>query len=175
MPDSAQTTWDYHGGCVGQPRCSHRVLHGGDPRRTWGCARAPGRTGHVMVDEFHYYADKERGTPGSAPPHALGATFLLMSRDLRRHRAFREATHGTHGATRPWSNRGSARCRSTIEYRETPLHETVLDLVKKGRPDIPRELHPALRRRRGAEPDEHRLVHQGREDARLATRCSALA
>ena len=66
----------------------------------------------------------------------------------------------------PSCARRIARCRSTSTYRETPLHETVHKLVEQGQaPHLPRQLHAARLRRRGAEPDEHGLLLEGGEEA----------
>ncbi|HEY4116889.1 MAG TPA: DUF3516 domain-containing protein [Byssovorax sp.] len=87
---------------------------------------------YVIIDEFHYYSDRERGAAWQIPlltlPHA---TFLLMS--------------ATFGDARPFAERLTKLTRREtavvtseerpvpldFEYRETPLHETILDLVAK--------------------------------------------
>jgi superfamily II RNA helicase len=87
----------------------------------------------AILDEFHYYADHERGAAWQVPLLALPrARFLLMS--------------ATFGDPDPFVNyltaankRRTAVIRSTdrpvpldFEYRETPLHETIGNLISKG-------------------------------------------
>ncbi len=86
---------------------------------------------YVVIDEFHYYSDRERGAAWQIPLLVLSsATFLLMSATLG-NTAFFE------GELTKLTGRPTAVVRSTkrpvpldFEYRETPLHETVADLVK---------------------------------------------
>jgi superfamily II RNA helicase len=86
---------------------------------------------YVVIDEFHYYSDRERGAAWQIPLLVLSsATFLLMSATLGNTDLFeKELTTLTGQPT--------AVIRSTkrpvpldFEYRETPLHETLADLVK---------------------------------------------
>ena len=92
---------------------------------------------YVIMDEFHYYSDKERGMAWQIPLLTLPrASFLLMSATLGDTTFFERAL--TKLTRRP-----SVSVRSTqrpvpldFEYRETPLHETVLDLIRKDRAPI---------------------------------------
>jgi superfamily II RNA helicase len=92
---------------------------------------------HVVVDEFHYYADRERGTAWQVPLLVLErARFLLMSATFGDTEPFEKALSKLTG-------KPTAVVRSThrpvpldFSYRETPLHETVADLLKKGRSPI---------------------------------------
>jgi hypothetical protein len=88
---------------------------------------------HVVMDEFHYYAERERGVAWQVPLLCLPqARFLLMSATLGDTGFFRrDLTERTGGET--------ALVESTerpvpldFEYRETPLVETVTDLVQSG-------------------------------------------
>lgn len=91
----------------------------------------------VVMDEFHYYADRERGWAWQVPlltlPHAR---FLLMSATLGPVDRFveeldkrtGEKTAVVRGMIRP--------VPLEFEYRETPLHETVAELVSAGRAPI---------------------------------------
>ena len=84
----------------------------------------------VVMDEFHYYADKERGIAWQLPLLALTQTqFLLMSATLG-------DTSPIEAALTAVSGRPTARITSAtrpvpldFEWRETPLHETLQDLV----------------------------------------------
>jgi superfamily II RNA helicase len=91
----------------------------------------------VVIDEFHYYADKERGVAWQIPLLVLErAQFLLMSATLGPTEFFeKELTKRTR--------RPSITVRSSqrpvpleFEYRDIPLHETILDLVRKERAPV---------------------------------------
>ena len=91
----------------------------------------------IVMDEFHFYSDKERGVAWQLPLLVLErAHFLLMSATLGPTEFFeRDLTRRT--------GRPAVTVRSTqrpvpldFEYRETPLHETVVDLVNKGRAPV---------------------------------------
>ncbi len=92
---------------------------------------------HVVVDEFHYYADRDRGTAWQVPLLTLSrARFLLMSATFGDTELFEKTLTQLNG-------RPTAVVRSThrpvpldFSYRETPLHETVADLLKKSRAPI---------------------------------------
>jgi superfamily II RNA helicase len=89
---------------------------------------------HVVMDEFHYYADKDRGTAWQVPLLELKhVRFLLMSATFGDTALFEKTL--TELTKKP-----TAVVRSThrpvpldFSYRDTPLHETVGDLLKKGR------------------------------------------
>jgi superfamily II RNA helicase len=91
----------------------------------------------VVMDEFHYYADRERGIAWQLPLITLkDTTFLLMSATLgdttpieRNLQAFsgREVAV-VRGMTRP--------VPLEFEYKESALHETISELVRAGRAPI---------------------------------------
>jgi superfamily II RNA helicase len=91
----------------------------------------------VVVDEFHYYADRERGVAWQIPLLVLErAQFLLMSATLGPTETFEKAL--TKLTRRP-----TVTVRSvdrpvplTFEYRETPLQETIQDLLRYGRTPV---------------------------------------
>ncbi|MGH7293885.1 MAG: DEAD/DEAH box helicase [Polyangiaceae bacterium] len=91
----------------------------------------------AIVDEFHYYADRERGAAWQIPLLVLERTqFLLMSATLGPTEGFeRELTKLTH---RPTVTVSSAQRPVPLdyEYRETPLHETISKLVETGRSPV---------------------------------------
>jgi superfamily II RNA helicase len=95
------------------------------------------RVDAVVMDEFHYYADRERGVAWQVPLLLLEkATFLLLSATLGDMRAISRSLEEVTG-------RGVADVRSAVrpvplefEYRETPLHETIEELVAAGRAPI---------------------------------------
>ena len=88
----------------------------------------------VVMDEFHYYGDRERGVAWQIPLLTLPrATFLLMSATLG-------DVSGIAEALQRDTSREVAIVRGTVrpvpldaEYRETPLHETLADLLDKQR------------------------------------------
>ena len=91
----------------------------------------------VVMDEFHYYGDRERGVAWQVPLIAMGQTqFLLMSATLGDVSAISQSlTDITH--------REVAEVRSVqrpvpleFRYSETPLHETVRDLLQENRAPI---------------------------------------
>jgi superfamily II RNA helicase len=88
------------------------------------------RVDHVVMDEFHYYADKERGVAWQVPLLlCTRAQFLLMSATLGDTSAIEESL-------KQLTSRDVAVVRSNLrpvpldfEYRETPLHETIEYLI----------------------------------------------
>jgi superfamily II RNA helicase len=92
---------------------------------------------YVVMDEFHYYADPERGVAWQVPLLLLSeARFLLMSATLGDMRGIIESLERE-------TRRKVALVRSTdrpvplhFEYRETPLLETLDDLVQKGKTPV---------------------------------------
>jgi superfamily II RNA helicase len=91
----------------------------------------------VVMDEFHYYADKERGVAWQVPLLVLErAQFLLMSATMGDTSSFEERlTELTGRPTR--TVRSSERpVPLDFEYAESPLSETVLDLLRKDKAPI---------------------------------------
>jgi superfamily II RNA helicase len=91
----------------------------------------------VVVDEFHYYADKERGVAWQIPLLVLErAQFLLMSATIGPTETFEKAL--TKLTRRPTVTVRSAQrpVPLAFEYRETPLQETMLELLRSGRAPI---------------------------------------
>jgi superfamily II RNA helicase len=91
----------------------------------------------LVLDEFHFYADPERGVSWQIPLIALPRTqLLLMSATLGNTapieeriaaRTGREVSH-VHALERP--------VPLDFEYRETPIHETIEALVGEGRAPV---------------------------------------
>ena len=92
---------------------------------------------HVTMDEFHYYADRSRGTAWQVPLLELSrATFLLMSATLGDTTFFEERLTKLNG-------KPTVTVRSTVRpvpleftYSEKPLHEALSDLIGKGRAPV---------------------------------------
>jgi len=95
------------------------------------------RADAVIMDEFHYYGDRDRGVAWQVPLLLLKeTTFLLMSATLGDVTDIARSLEELTG-------RRVAEVRSAIrpvplhfEYRETPLHETIEDLVAAGRAPV---------------------------------------
>jgi len=95
---------------------------------------ASARVDYVVMDEFHYYSDRERGVAWQLPLIALpDTTFLLMSATLG-------PTHIIEESLTKLTGREVATVRSAerpvpldFDYREVPLHETIEDLVARGK------------------------------------------
>jgi superfamily II RNA helicase len=91
---------------------------------------ADARVDYVVMDEFHYYADRDRGVAWQVPLLCLpGTTFLLMSATLGDMRIIEQGL-------RQVTERETAVVRSRdrpvpldFDYRETPLHETIEELI----------------------------------------------
>jgi superfamily II RNA helicase len=91
----------------------------------------------VVMDEFHYYADKERGVAWQVPLLVLEhAQFLLMSATLGPTERFEKALRDLTG-------RDTVTVRSTqrpvpldFRYAETALHETIQKLLSEARAPI---------------------------------------
>jgi superfamily II RNA helicase len=91
----------------------------------------------VVMDEFHYYGDRDRGVAWQVPLLALTRSrFLLMSATLGDTAAIEESLARLTGREVA-SVRGAARpVPLEFDYRETPLHETIEELVTAGRAPI---------------------------------------
>jgi len=92
------------------------------------------RAAYVIMDEFHYYADRERGMAWQVPLLALDHTvFLLMSATLGDLRVITDGLRATTGREVAIVRGRQRPVPLEFEYRETPLHETIDELVKTGR------------------------------------------
>jgi superfamily II RNA helicase len=92
---------------------------------------------HVVMDEFHYYADKDRGVAWQVPLLLLEkSTFLLMSATLgdtsHIEKSLEAVTH------REVARVASAQRPVPLDYTyaETPLHETIQDLLSTQRAPV---------------------------------------
>ena len=93
--------------------------------------------GLVVADEFHFYADPQRGWAWQVPLLELThVQFLLMSATLGPTRRFTDDLEARTG--RPAVTvAGSERPVPLItEYRETPLHESVDELLRSDRAPV---------------------------------------
>ncbi len=85
---------------------------------------------HIIMDEFHYYADRERGVAWQVPLLALNrSTFLLMSATLGDMTAIEESLRQLTGREVAVIRSSERPVPLDYEYRETPLHETLEHLL----------------------------------------------
>jgi len=92
---------------------------------------------YVVMDEFHYYADRERGVAWQVPLLLLEkATFLLMSATLGDMHSIEEGLERVTGREVADVRSAERPVPLEHEYRETPLHETIEDLVSAGKAPI---------------------------------------
>ncbi len=85
---------------------------------------------YVVMDEFHYYADKERGVAWQVPLLVLPRTqFLLMSATLGDTSAIAERLERDTGRKVALVTSDERPVPLDFEYREMPLHETIEDLL----------------------------------------------
>jgi superfamily II RNA helicase len=91
----------------------------------------------IVMDEFHYYSDRERGVAWQIPLLNLKrARFLLMSATMGEMEFFsKELKNLTERETEVVSSVDRP-VPLQFEYRETPLHETVADLIEKGKAPV---------------------------------------
>lgn len=91
----------------------------------------------VIMDEFHYYADRERGVAWQVPLLTMpNATFLLMSATLGDTEKFSKILTDLTGRETALVRSRERPVPLDFEYREIPLHESVHDLVQKDRAPV---------------------------------------
>ncbi len=91
----------------------------------------------VVMDEFHYYGDRDRGMAWQLPLLLLPqARFLLMSATLGDTTFIEEDLAGRTGREVSVVRGGKRPVPLDWEYVETPLHETVERLVRGGRAPV---------------------------------------
>ena len=92
---------------------------------------------YVVMDEFHYYSDLERGVAWQIPLITLPHTrFLLMSATLGDVSSIQEHIVASTGFEAALVSSEQRPVPLDFEYRETPLHETIEGLVKAGKAPI---------------------------------------
>jgi len=92
---------------------------------------------YVVMDEFHYYGDKERGIAWQIPLLALNqAMFLLMSATLGDTKEVQESLQRLTGKEVALVLSSKPPVPLYYEYRETPLHETIAQLVDHKRAPV---------------------------------------
>ena len=92
---------------------------------------------YVVMDEFHYYADPARGVAWQIPLLLLPDTiFLLMSATLGDTREIREDLARRTGTEVVLVDSDKRPVPLDFEYRETPLGQTVAELLEAGKGPI---------------------------------------
>jgi superfamily II RNA helicase len=91
----------------------------------------------VVMDEFHYYADRDRGWAWQVPLITLPNTrFLLMSATLGDMSRITDHLERATGAEAAEVSSAERPVPLEFDYLETPLHETVMELVEGERAPI---------------------------------------
>ena len=84
----------------------------------------------VVMDEFHYYADRDRGWAWQVPLITLPHTqFLLMSATLGDMTSIMDQMRERSGRQAALVQSDDRPVPLDFTYRETPLHETIEDLA----------------------------------------------
>lgn len=102
------------------------------------CDGEDAKVDDVIMDEFHYYSDRERGMAWQVPLLELRrARFLLMSATLGDMSLFEKDLMARTGRTVQLITGLERPVPLEFEYRgETHLHETIQDLLKQGKAPI---------------------------------------
>jgi superfamily II RNA helicase len=91
----------------------------------------------VIMDEFHYYSDPERGVAWQVPLLTLpNARFMLMSATLGDVSLFERSLTALNRRPTTVVRSVERPVPLTFAYQETPLHETVQNLVSSGKAPV---------------------------------------
>ena len=92
---------------------------------------------YVIMDEFHYYADRDRGWAWQVPLITLPRSqILLMSATLGDMSSIMEQMENRTGRTAALVQSDERPVPLDFTYRETPLHETISDLADDAKAPI---------------------------------------
>ena len=92
---------------------------------------------YVVMDEFHYYADRDRGVAWQVPLLLLEhTTFLLMSATLGDTTAIEQSLEKLTGREVATVRSAQRPVPLEFDYAETALHETLKDLVQRQRSPV---------------------------------------
>jgi superfamily II RNA helicase len=112
--------------CTAEILANHALRHG-----------EFGKVHHLIIDEFHYYADRERGVAWQVPLLTLPwTTFLLMSATIGNPEFFQQKLCELTGIETAIVRSDHRPVPLEFEYRETPLHETIPHYILRGRSPI---------------------------------------
>ncbi len=91
----------------------------------------------VIMDEFHYFSDRERGVAWQVPLITMPqARFLLMSATLGETDVFEKGLTRLNGRETVVIQSMHRPVPLEFKYSETALHETMSDLVRRGRAPV---------------------------------------
>ncbi len=122
--------------------------------------------GQVVMDEFHYFADPDRGWAWQVPLlELLDTQHILLSATLGDVSRFAETCPSAPGDRWPWSP-ADRPVPLVHEYKEVPLTETLEELLGRAGTHLPRARHPGVRGRAGAVADEPQPVAPERRRTR---------
>jgi superfamily II RNA helicase len=97
----------------------------------------PGLAPWVVMDEFHYYSDRDRGSAWQVPLLMLRQSrFLLMSATLGDTRELADRIRARSGREVAEVHSEDRPVPLDYEYRDTSIHETVEGLLEEGRAPI---------------------------------------
>jgi len=92
---------------------------------------------YVVMDEFHYYSDRDRGSAWQIPLLTLPkTTFLLMSATLGNTAGIEEKLHQRTGREVAHVHSDERPVPLDFEYQERPIHETVENLLESDRAPV---------------------------------------
>ena len=92
---------------------------------------------YVVMDEFHYYDDRDRGVAWQVPLLELRNTqFLLMSATVGNTAVIEAQLEERTGRRTAYVGSELRPVPLEYDYRETPLHETLSDLVHQDRAPV---------------------------------------
>ncbi len=92
---------------------------------------------YAILDEFHYYADRERGTAWQVPLLTLpDTTFLLMSATLGDPAFFAESLTALNGRPTACVLSKDRPVPLDYAYYESPLHDSIARLLEEGRAPV---------------------------------------
>jgi superfamily II RNA helicase len=110
------------------------AAQGGPDRGRPEQGRGGVRVDYVVMDEFHYYGDRERGAAWQVPLLCLtDTTFLLMSATLGDVRVIEQGLQALTGREVAVVRSRDRPVPLDFDYRETPLHETIEELITSRR------------------------------------------
>lgn len=91
----------------------------------------------VIMDEFHYYSDRERGVAWQIPLLTMQHTrFMMMSATLGSMDFFVEELKNLNGREVSMIKTSERPVPLVFQYQEVPLHETIQDLMSRGKSPV---------------------------------------
>jgi len=89
---------------------------------------------YAVLDEFHFFADRDRGIAWQIPLLSLPqTTFMLMSATLGDTKRFEDRLESLSGRAPAVVRSQQRPVPLEFSYSQTPIHETIADIVEGGR------------------------------------------